>query len=158
MRSRCYRKSDPQYKNYGALGVSVCQSWLNSFWQFVADVGERPAGSTLDRKDPRGNYEPGNCRWASLTIQNVNKRFNRKSSTGYKGVTFSKSCGKFHAVIRLNGKTVSLGYFNEPKNAAIAYDKACERHYGKGEVSTNRSLGLLDRSRVFLHELDQEGT
>lgn len=74
MRSRCTRTNNIGYKYYGALGVTVCDRWLNSFDNFVLDMGERPEGKTLDRINPFGNYEPGNCRWATPKEQQLNKR------------------------------------------------------------------------------------
>lgn len=69
MHSRCNDKSN---KNYGGKGVSVCARW-SDFRLFLEDMGERPKNHTLDRVDPQGNYEPGNCRWASSKEQARNK-------------------------------------------------------------------------------------
>lgn len=69
MISRCYRPSQTNYRYYGARGIKVCQAWLDDFWQFVKDVGEKP-GKTyqLDRIDSTGNYEPGNVRWLPVRM------------------------------------------------------------------------------------------
>lgn len=69
MRERCRNPKSAQWKWYGARGISVCARW-ESFENFLADMGERPAGHTLDRYPNRdGNYEPGNCRWANHAEQ-----------------------------------------------------------------------------------------
>lgn len=73
MKNRCLNSHDKNYKYYGALGVIVCDRWM-SFPNFVADMGKRPANKSLDRIDPYGNYEPGNCRWATAKEQANNKR------------------------------------------------------------------------------------
>jgi hypothetical protein len=74
MRQRCRDSKAPNYKYYGALGVSVCDRWNNSFEAFLEDMGERPEGRSLDRIDPYGNYEPSNCRWATPKEQSNNQR------------------------------------------------------------------------------------
>lgn len=74
MKDRCTNPNTSNYKWYGAMGVSVCPQWLNSFKTFLADMGERPEGTTLDRINPFGDYEPGNVRWADKHTQANNKR------------------------------------------------------------------------------------
>ena len=76
-RSRCRNPRNPDYAYYGARGISVDPRW-DSFVVFFADMGPRPAGTTLDRKDTNGNYEPGNCRWANDSVQGCNKRNNQR--------------------------------------------------------------------------------
>jgi hypothetical protein len=72
---RCHASSEPGYKNYGARGIKVCDRWRNSFVAFLADMGGRPSPKhTLDRINNDGNYEPGNCRWATRHEQRVNSR------------------------------------------------------------------------------------
>lgn len=77
MKTRCYKEDSISYKNYGARGITVCDRWLQSFENFYADMGERPEGTSLDRIDNEGNYEPSNCRWTTSKIQANNKRGNR---------------------------------------------------------------------------------
>lgn len=74
MKKRCLDTSHKWYKNYGGRGITICDNWLNSFETFLLDMGERPSKFTLDRIDVNGNYEPGNCRWASWQTQARNKR------------------------------------------------------------------------------------
>ena len=71
---RCNNKNHPSYKHYGGRGIKVCDEWLESFENFLSDMGERPEDKTLDRINNDGNYEPENCRWATLSEQQLNKR------------------------------------------------------------------------------------
>jgi len=73
MRHRCSRSDHKAYRYYGGRGITVCERW-HDFVNFLADMGERPDGTTLDRIDVNGNYEPGNGRWATPKQQERNKR------------------------------------------------------------------------------------
>jgi hypothetical protein len=78
MIQRCTNPKNTSYVNYGGRGVKVCERW-RVFENFFADMGERPEGKTLDRINVNGNYEPENCRWATLSEQQRNKRCNNSN-------------------------------------------------------------------------------
>lgn len=105
MLSRCYTATHHAFADYGGRGISVCQGWRGAFQAFLTDMGERPAGMTLDRIDNDGNYScghceecvannwPANCRWATRSEQARNRRCNR--------------------LLTFNGTTMSLAEWSE---------------------------------------------
>ena len=87
MKKRCYCTSDQAYKNYGGRGISVCEEWRDNFQAFYGWAmanGYNPSAKqgecTLDRIDVNGNYEPSNCRWVTMKVQQNNRRNNKKES------------------------------------------------------------------------------
>jgi len=76
MCSRCEQDSHPWFHAYGGRGIAISPRWRgkDGFKNFLADMGERPAGLTLERKDVEGDYRKGNCEWADLSTQRLNQR------------------------------------------------------------------------------------
>ncbi len=104
MRSRCYKKSNPGYTNYGGRGITVYTAWLTDFKAFAAYIdtilGVKPSGHSLDRIDNDGNYEPGNLRWASRIQQVHNRRLKAPPKSGYHCIT--ERGGKWRLDIQRN--------------------------------------------------------
>ncbi len=93
LRNRCYNQNVPEFKHYGGRGITVCDRWLNNFEAFFKDMGKRPSSKhTIDRRDNDGNYEPGNCRWATQTTQQNNKRSNFIVSVAGREQTLKEVC------------------------------------------------------------------
>lgn len=74
MRRRCEYSKGEKYKYYGGRGIKVCKRWRNSFENFYTDMGDKPEGLTLERINTDGDYEPGNCKWATWKEQQNNRR------------------------------------------------------------------------------------
>lgn len=76
MKSRCYNRNNRKYSRYGGRGIVVCDRWLNSFENFYKDMGPKPFGFSIERKDNDGHYCPENCEWADSYTQSNNKKDN----------------------------------------------------------------------------------
>lgn len=94
MKQRCLNSCSPTYMYYGGRGIKICRRWLK-FENFIADMGERPNGKSLDRyPDKNGNYEPSNCRWATRKQQSLNTR--RNITLEYNGLSMPLSAWAEH--------------------------------------------------------------
>ena len=122
IKSRCYNPNMTSYDYYGGRGITVCDRWLNSFESFLEDMGDRPAGYTLDRIDSNKGYSPDNCRWANITVQRLNSLLHKNNSIGVRGVQVSNS-GKYRSRIVFKGKRYHLGVFISLQEASDTYEK-----------------------------------
>lgn len=118
MRRRCYRPKEVGYVNYGGRGISVCDEWKYNFECFVGDMGAKPSKNhSLDRINNEMGYSKDNCRWATRTEQNRNKRVYKTNSTGHSGILLTKS-GTYQA--RTEYGKVILGCFKTLDEALLA--------------------------------------
>jgi hypothetical protein len=93
MRQRCTDPKVPCYERYGGRGISVCERWMDSFPAFLEDMGKKPGrGYSIERSDNDGNYEPGNCVWATPTQQRRNMSTNRMVVVGGAEVCLAEAC------------------------------------------------------------------
>jgi len=122
MKGRCYTKTNKKYKNYGARGIIVCDRWLNSFENFLADMGKKPSPDlSIERVDVNGNYELSNCIWGTEEEQASNKTNSVHlyyNGTRYTQASFSRLCKVTpHAVEYWLNKGLSAEeIFNKYKN------------------------------------------
>jgi len=120
MISRCTNINNQDYSNYGGRGIKICDRWIESFKNFYNDMGERPQGTSLDRIDVDGDYSPDNCRWANLYIQSLNKRIDKRTSLGIRGINKAKRKTSDAWIVRFNEDGVE-------KHIGVYYDffEAC---------------------------------
>ncbi len=109
MRRRCYEPTNQDYKDYGGRGIIVCPEWHEfiPFYEWAMSSGYKE-GLTIDRKDSNGNYEPSNCRWATLTEQSNNRR--NVHLITYKGETMSLK--QWCIKLNLNYSSVKKRYYS----------------------------------------------
>lgn len=100
---RCENPDATNYEWYGGRGIKVCDRWRHSFEAFLADMGEKPVGKTLERRDTDGDYRPDNCRWATMKEQTRNKRNNVKHGSAIL-TDAAKSLGIDHSTISMRIK------------------------------------------------------
>lgn len=136
MKTRCYNKNRLDYKNYGGRGIKVCPEWKDNFDQFLADVGYAPGPEySLDRIDCDKNYQPGNVRWATREIQNINVTNRSDNKVGCRGVNWHAGERKWNARISVKGKRIALGSYDNLEEA-IAARKEAEAKYWQPILKT----------------------
>ena len=132
MRERCLNPRGNAYKNYGGRGIKICKRW-DRFENFYADMGKKPVGMTLDRRNSNGDYSPSNCRWASRKTQGQNTII----------------CYRW----KINGIV-----YNSSRDAAnaVGVSESTIRAWAKGEIKNMNRLYVGDKmksaSRVPLYK------
>lgn len=127
MKARCFNPQDTGYHRYGARGITVCERWL-VFEHFLADMGERPSGLTIDRISNDGNYEPDNCRWTTMKVQSNNRRDRPRLPTCAQGHEFNAE---------------NTGYRLDTDGYRNRYCKACNRIRAKRQKDRLREARAI---------------
>lgn len=108
MKDRCYNANNEDFHHYGGRGITICERWNNSFEAFFEDMGEKPLRMSIERINTNGNYEPGNCRWATQKEQTRNKRTNRLVT--FRGET--KTVSEWSEITGIDQRTLWDRLFN----------------------------------------------
>lgn len=120
MRGRCYVRTNVSFADYGGRGIGVCSRWRNDYQNFLGDMGRSPSRAhSIDRKDPNGNYEPGNCHWATKLGQVLNRRMLRNNTSGITGVSWHRRERRWRAQAAIDGNNLSLGHFKGMESAGL---------------------------------------
>jgi len=127
MMRRCYNLKDKDFPRWGGRGIAVHEPW-HDYLIFAAEVGEPEGSQTFDRIDTNGNYEPGNVRWASPTVQARNIRTPKTNKTGVIGVLFHNN--RYYASITASRKKYYSKCFSTIEEAAAARKELERIHWG----------------------------
>lgn len=120
MKARCYNKNDRRYNGYGSRGIKVCDRWLESFDNFIEDMGKKPFDNAqLDRIDNDGDYTPENCRWTTPFDNVMNRRFQKNMDNNiHKGYNSDKYFTQVSRTNKLDGKIYKrISYLSYDKKA-----------------------------------------
>lgn len=132
MKQRCYNTNHKEYFRYGGRGIVVCDEWVNSYDQFIKDMGKRPDKTySLDRINNNMSYSKENCRWTTKSIQSYNQRISIDNNSGIVGVYLEKQTKSWKAFIRFQGKQITLGRFKDFFEACCCRKSAELKYYGE---------------------------
>ena len=132
MKRRCTNPDDDRYSDYGGRNIEVCERWLNSFENFLEDMGEKPSSDmSLDRIDTNGNYEPSNCRWATDSVQMRNRRLLPSNTSGTSGVDYDNWENAWRARITVDGDRFLVGHYSNKEDAVRARKAAEVKYWGQ---------------------------
>lgn len=135
MKQRCTNPNHKDYKHYGARGIKISEEFLSHpvFTEYIKTIENYDKWKegdyySLDRINNDGNYERGNLKFSTREQQVLNTRMSTKNKSGYRCVFFKRQLGKWEANINVQKKRTHIGYYNTPKEAAIAYNEYIKQH------------------------------
>lgn len=130
---RCTNKNHAAYSDYGAIGIKVCERWLEpapqGFFNFLEDMGHRPKETSLNRINGSTEYSKDTCEWATDQIQGYDQKLRNTNTSGKTGVSFNKRTGRWEAYIDHN-KRIALGHYDTVEEAIRVREDAELKYYG----------------------------
>lgn len=156
MLARCYCETNTDFHHYGGRGISVCDEWRKSFDTFLADMGRRPDGHSIERDDVDGHYEPKNCRWIPTEHQSRNRRdtsirigsvFGRLTVKAFADLVTMPSC-------KMRNYLCLCACGNETYVLASSLRSGDTKSCGCLRKETTRSRGLLNKKKLAGRLLD----
>lgn len=133
MKNRCYNPNQHNYASYGGRGIKVCDRWLESFDNFLADMGERPEGKTLDRREADKDYTPENCKWSTGEEQAANRQDSIR--VFYEGKTMPLA--SLADLLNLDRKTLRYHFKDRGLPLDVAIEKARKTKARNARCSTS---------------------
>ena len=133
MIQRCTNPKNSRYEDYGGRNIAVCQKWLK-FENFFKDMGTKPQGLTIERRNNDLGYFKENCSWNTYLVQAKNQRIRKDNSTGITGVGWNKRLKKYRVRITANQKKYHIGVFDNLEDAKIARSDAELKYWGRDYV------------------------
>lgn len=128
--NRCTNPNTNDWENYGGRGIGIDPRW-RTFEGFYADMGDPPAGMSIDRRDTNGDYTYDNCRWADVFTQNRNRRAHKRSKSGVSGVVFGERRGEWLVSITANYKTYHGGWIDNLLDAVALRYRLEREHWNE---------------------------
>lgn len=122
MKSRCYRKTSPDYKLYGERGIRVCSEWLNDSKAFISWANKNGYSDslTIERIDTNKNYSPSNCKFITNEEQSLNRRTRADNKVGHRGINLTSDKRYYRVRLSVDGKRISVGDFKNLNDAVKA--------------------------------------
>ena len=136
MKQRCLNPRATGYRNYGGRGIRVCERWM-TFENFLSDMGNRPDGTSLDRIDNDGHYEPNNCRWATAREQGLNRRMS--------------------VFLVVDGRKIGASELGEMLGIAPSAARNRVRKFGEAALTMKKAKRLAPQERARLARLHASG-
>lgn len=153
MKGRCFNPKAQGYENYGGRGITVCDRWRGSFEAFLEDMGARPSlDHSIERNDVNGNYEPGNCRWATSLEQGSNKRNNRLVEVRGQKMTLAEAC----RLSQLNRNSI-LARIEGGMAVEDALFSPPDRSQGSRRKSNNRYIDFQGKRKLLIEVCENAG-